>query len=1146
MKPLVRLCALLITVATLTVQGCSTVYVDPSVQVIFHEAEKAAAQGQIHDAEAYYNKGLRQAKNIGDELGMAIAFFALGNIYRASKESEKATAAFAASLEHLAAAKNPLTEGLTLNNIAYFEYQDGHYEKTIELADRASSIWDALLENSSEQTESIVANRAAAHMLKAESLRNLKQFNAAVEAYRLVISDFRATNDHAKLGTSLYLVAELLRTDLKKPNESISYFLDAIPLLDESGDHANANYARLSLGITYLGSGGRREDFAKAAYFLQEASRVANEKGLATQIGYAHLFSGRALEELGRYEEALEHYQQFLQHDRKKGGGDYTDPVNYEFLEAKAQIYRNLSRYEEAIANYRAALLKCVEMGNEKRQAFILTMLAEIYAWIGDSDRAIQFYKQALKLYERNGDTINQINVLSALAEQQVFGGVSAAEGYEYLAKASTLLDSVEGLNLLKSILDSSVEKSPTREQIDAMVQNQLRNFDSWSLMVAGNLYQRAGRIGGAIGQVDSGLLFVSLALKYHGAVPPFREAVFEIGKDWYLMAEGYRQKQTFDAALEAFKLAEEIARFLRTPEIHWIYAGIARTYEDSGDYQSAVAYYRKGLDTLESIHQQQGMEESKIGVFAGALYAYDGVVPLLLKLHQTTNDESYMVEAFQTTERLKDRAFREMVSVYRGARHGGDFGEIAARIDEIRLEMRMINDQLAQIRTRSAEGAMLLDRFEELQKALANLRIEEGKHNRGYAAMLSPAPVSLKRIQQSLSSDTAILEYTISDQHIVIWAITRDAVNYASIRKTEKPILRDFLKTLREPLIGSTEARNHIALGEELYKTFVGPVEEYLRNVKHLIIVPDGELNYLPFETLIQRGSGLQSKLNRTLAEVPYLIKRFEISYFSSAGVFILQQAQARSSTPTLPLLAFGDPVYRAEVSTGNEDKQQSAGIQNITLRGREFRRLEFSGEEVRRIASVWNIPTRSEHINLREEASVERLSQLDLSRYHILHFASHAVLGDKVGLASQPALILSQIKSTVNQKESLEFADILKLKLNADLVVLSACETGLGQLRGGEGIVGLTRAFFYAGAASTVVSLWKVEDQSTSLFMERFYHRLKNGQNKADAIREAKLDIMRSKITLKSTGTEESLAAPFFWAPFILVGDWGPILFN
>ena len=160
-----------------------------------------------------------------------------------------------------------------------------------------------------------------------------------------------------------------------------------------------------------------------------------------------------------------------------------------------------------------------------------------------------------------------------------------------------------------------------------------------------------------------------------------------------------------------------------------------------------------------------------------------------------------------------------------------------------------------------------------------------------------------------------------------------------------------------------------------------------------------------------------------------------------------------------------------------------------------------------------MWGVSPDSKPIFLREKASIQTLRSLDLSQYRILHFAAHAVLGDQVKTLSQPALVLSQSQETDSEDGLLQLSDIVELKLNADLVVLSACETGLGRLRDGEGIVGLTRAFLYAGASSAAVSLWKVEDQSTSLLMERFYQNLKRGLNKAEALRQAKLDIMRSR---------------------------------
>ena len=1141
-----RVLVLVVGLAALGTSGCSsTAQINPSVQILFDQAAKASADGKTEGAQAHYEEALSQAKALGDELGMGIALLNLGNIYSASKNYQKAGVAFNESAEHFAAANDPLREALALYTLAnQIEYPAENYERTITLIDKALSISkDSIHRASQDLRRPILYVRAGAYRLKASSQIKLRQFNDALDSYRLAISDQRSINDLPSLGLTLWLVGDLLRAQLKQPASSIGYYTEAIPVLEAASNFDLAAAVRLILVVNYLELGSR-DNFEKALQVSKDAVRIAEDKNLTDKIADSHFYLALSFESLGDYEAAIEQHQIFLKSDRNIAGGDYTSAAYDEILETKAKIYRNLSRYEEAIANYRALLIKRKQTGDEKGQALALTALSEIYSWIGDSKTAIQSYKEALELFKKNDDTINEINVLSALGEQLVTGQIRAQESSEYFATADKLLNSVEGLNLYPTFIKGIANRAPN---LDTIMQEQLRPFPPLTRMAVGNFFQRAARVIALSGNFDLTRVFLSLALAYHGILPPFREATIAVAKDWYFYAEVDRRKKLFTEALKEFSLAEQAASFLHSPEIHWVYAGMARTYEDIGDYQNAIAYYKKGLDVLESIHEQQGTDEIRIGVFAGALYAYGDLVPLLLKLHQQTGDETYLEEAFQTTERLKARAFREMFALSTASHESGELREIASRSEKIRLEIRMINGQLEHANVKSSEGSRLLDRLEYLQRSLNSLSIEEAKENPAYGQIFSPAPISLDQVKQSLSPHTAVLEYTINDQQIVLWTITKEAAHYAFIDKTEKPILQEFLKTIREPLMGRDESLNHVKLGEELYRTFLGPAEEYFKGKKHLVIVPDGDFYYLPFEALIESSKESAPIRYATLGEAPYLIKRYEISYASSATVFLEQQAEARNknASPRLPLIAFGDPIYAGGSISGSQGRQ-IAQVQNVSLRGQDFKQLEFAAEEVKRISSVWNISPTSENINLGERASVERVKKLDLSKYHILHFATHAVLGDKVSLASQPALVLSMTDGGGQNNGLLQFTDILDLKLNADLVVLSACDTGLGQYRDGEGILGLTRAFFYAGASSAIVSLWEVEDQSTALLMEKFYQRLKNGQDRAEAIRQAKLDIIRSTVKLKSTGTEQSLASPFFWAPFILVGDAGPIRFD
>ncbi len=234
---------------------------------------------------------------------------------------------------------------------------------------------------------------------------------------------------------------------------------------------------------------------------------------------------------------------------------------------------------------------------------------------------------------------------------------------------------------------------------------------------------------------------------------------------------------------------------------------------------------------------------------------------------------------------------------------------------------------------------------------------------------------------------------------------------------------------------------------------------------------------------------------------------------------------------------LAFGDPIVGPTPAPRQVALSTRGAFEQM---GSAFGRLPYSAEEVRRVAAIYGIEPNSDAINLGAEATKKRLEELDLSQYRNLHFATHAVMGDEVKWLTQPALIFSPEGTGREDDGVLKMSEIFNLHLNADLVVLSACETARGEMSRGEGIVGLTDAFLFAGSRSVVASLWNVNDESTSLFMEYFYSGLKEGMPKAEALENARRALMRKRFRSTVTGEEESLASPYFWAPFILVGDW------
>jgi CHAT domain-containing protein len=722
-------------------------------------------------------------------------------------------------------------------------------------------------------------------------------------------------------------------------------------------------------------------------------------------------------------------------------------------------------------------------------------------------------------------------------------GETSSDEANKYFEDGRRLLAEFEGIDWFARWKERSAKRKLSSEEEKEFFQDWFRALPSLNAehrMAAGIFYQKWGRVFLAAKQLGTAVDLLQQAFIYHASLPPYLESAFEQAKDLFFFAEASRQRGEHTLALQALRRAENLAASLRSPEIHWIYAGLARTYADLGDADKAMLFYEKGLAMLESIQHQQGNEEIKIGVLEGALYAYRGFINLLLNLYWKTSEERYLQQAFQVNERLRARVFLDMLAKSRATRLGGEVQWLAAEDEQIRRQVDRIHHQLRTFnKMDKAEETRLLDQLEALREKWRSLQRQAAQQSQRYQQIFFPRPVTVPEVQSALGADTALLEYSTAREGSTLWVITKDQFHAYTLPSEEGlPVLEAFLKTVREPLMGSNEVSQHVQLGQTMYRALLGPAEGQLRGKNHLVVVPDGPLYYLPFEALIIPERAGNETRYKGLAEVPYLVKQFGVSYVPSASILVTQRGKRNpiGKLWQLPLVAFGDPIYNEGVGAGRSDIE-TARLAHLVLRGGNLNRLEFSGEEVRRIAQIWDIPLNSEHINLGTRASVERLHELDLSRYRILHFATHGLLADEVGWATQPALVLSQ---SANSYGLLQFADILELKLNAELVVLSACNTSLGRLREAEGIVGLTRAFQYAGASAVVVSLWKVEDQSTSLLMEQFNLRLKKGESKAEALRRAKLEVLQSTIDLKALGMSQALASPFYWAPFILFGDW------
>jgi CHAT domain-containing protein len=382
------------------------------------------------------------------------------------------------------------------------------------------------------------------------------------------------------------------------------------------------------------------------------------------------------------------------------------------------------------------------------------------------------------------------------------------------------------------------------------------------------------------------------------------------------------------------------------------------------------------------------------------------------------------------------------------------------------------------------------------------------------------PEISTIEKIQsQLLNPKTALLEYFLGDLESYAFLITQNDFRLKNLppRIEIESSLKAYLKLIAS--IPSEKNQCRFA-AKRIYGELVYPFEDELISMEQLIIVPDGILNYLPFETLIENHEDKRSNSG-------FLIENYKISYAPSSSALSYLIGRPSENKRSKRLLALGNPVYSSGPHRRSGKSAEQALREVYLNSGFDFSPLPYSRSEILEICRYFDKTEVDCYLD--EKAKEEVVKTVPLDDYQIVHFACHGFHDEEI--PSRAALVLT-LDDNVEEDGFLQGREIYGLRLNADLVVLSACQTGKGRLENSEGVLGLPRVFFNAGARSVVSSLWKVNDKSTSALMRHFYRYLSDGNDKAQSLRLAKLKMLKSEYS-----------HPFFWAGFILHGDFRQI---
>ena len=532
-------------------------------------------------------------------------------------------------------------------------------------------------------------------------------------------------------------------------------------------------------------------------------------------------------------------------------------------------------------------------------------------------------------------------------------------------------------------------------------------------------------------------------------------------------------------------------------------------------DLEQSALVYAHASTLLERMRAGYRAEGSKLRISASASETYEEAIRTELALHRLTGDERYWEGAFRYAEKSKAGILRDALNEAEARHFAGIPAGLLDQERKLRLDLAAADRRLAE--AEPGEGGE--------EDRLAALREKQFAQKRAYEALQArvekeyPAYYDLKyrfdtatpaQIREgALDERSVLVEYFLGQKRIVIFTITREGLEVTEVAREAS--LEADLQELRQGILARDSA-SYARSAHRLYRQLLAPVEGRLAG-QDLVIVPDGLLSTLPFEVLLERevGPGLADA-----REPPYVLRHHAVSYAYSATVLLQGLRQVRPS-PVDEFVGFA-PVFAEGAASADAPLPLPASRKEVTdVRGLFRKRQGLFGGWLSGRSRVY----------LGREATESHLKAAGLERYRFVHLATHGVVDEE-----HPGLsrLLLAPEAGSGEDGVLHLGEVYSLRLNADLVVLSACDTGRGRLARGEGIIGLTRGFLYAGAKSLLVSLWPVSDAAAAGLLSDFYAELLGGRPKAQALREAKL---------RTLGRSPEHAMPYYWSSLVLVGQ-------
>lgn len=888
----------------------------------------------------------------------------------------------------------------------------------------------------------------------------------------------------------------------------------SLELATKANDSRSEAESLNGFGVIY----DSRDELQKALDFHSRANAIWGRLGDKRRQARSMLSIGFSYATMRDYPRALDAYRQSLALWR--AAGDTRNQIGT--FVAMGFLYARISETQESLNLYYQALTLNSATRCRDLEGQLFSGFAYAYNDLGERQKSLLYWEQAFSAFKAQGDHWGQ-------------GAVKLNMGMIYysLEKYDQALKNYE-------------------EALLAYRKIRRRSSMSIVLREIGRVYDKRGDDASALNFYRQSLAMVSA-----------QEEPYEAAYTHNYIARIYERKGDNQKALEYCKEALKLNREVQDPYGQaMILVSLARIHKQLNELETARNYIEEALKLSETSRSKVTSQDLRATYFASVREQFELYTELLMLLHEKIPSRGFDVVAFEVSERARARSLLESLSESKI--------DISQGVDEALLKSRRELEQ--QINARTEKRIQLIasnyspGAVAAIEKELETLNLQYKQvlgqiraSSPGYKALTQPVPLTATAIQRDvLDANTVLLEYLLGEERSWLWVVSTN-----SLKAFPLPPRNEIESEVRR-VYGSLTERNRTISGEtikqrtdrfaaadveykgsadRLSRMILFPAAAELRS-KRLVIVADGALHYIPFAALPDPSASLSTAQKQP----PPLVVNHEIVSLASASALARMRDQVRERPkPPKTVAVFADPVFnkidaRVESGFSNRRRKPANGKPGIgsdllarrALRsfaesaGQPFDRLPFSRREGKAIVDM--APAGEGTLVMDFEANRATVTSGLLAKYRIVHLATHGLLNsDNPELSG---IVLSLVDHNGREQAGfLDLSEIYNLKLSAELVVLSACQTALGREIKGEGLIGLTRGFMYAGAPRVVASLWQVDDAATANLMREFYKAmLVEGMRPAEALRAAQT----------RTWTNDQKLSPYYWAAFTLQGEW------